>query len=64
MAKDRSGRGWGWDCGNFRVNLRGWEFLARDIFVCDEVFERWVLKGKLGGPRFFFKLAVADSLGS
>ena len=62
MTEDRSKWGRGWDCGNFCVNLRGWEFLARDIFVCDEVFEWWVLKGKLGGPRFLFKLAVADGL--
>jgi len=58
-----SRRGRGWDCGNFHVNLRGREFLARNVFICNKVFEWWVLKGKLGGPRFFFELAAVDSLG-
>jgi len=63
VAEDGSGRGGGWDCGNFRVNLRGQEFLAWDVFVSNEVFEWWVLKGKLGGPRAFLELSVADGLG-
>ena len=63
MTEDGSGWGRGWDCGNFCVYLRGWEFLARDIFICDEVFKERVLKGKLGGPRFLFKLVMADGLG-
>ena len=63
MAEDGSGRGGGWDCGNFRVNLRGREFLARDVFVSDKVFEWWVAKGKLRGPRVFLELSAADGLG-
>jgi len=63
VTEDGSRRGGGWDCGDFRVNLRGREFLARDVFVCDEVFEWWVLKGKLGGPRVFLELTAADGLG-
>ena len=43
MTENRCGQGRGWDCGNFRVNLRGQEFLARDVFVSDEGFGRWVL---------------------
>ena len=63
MMEDRSGWGRGRDCGNFRVNLRGREFLARDVFVNDEVLEWWVAKGKLGGPRVFLELTAADGLG-
>ena len=61
MVNDGGLWGGGWDCGNFRVYLRWRKFLAWDVFVCDEVLEWWVLKGKLGGPRVF-ELAAANSL--
>jgi hypothetical protein len=50
---------WGGDDGDGGEDLRGREFLNRDVLIWDEGFERWVLKGREGGPVFFVELLVA-----
>jgi hypothetical protein len=59
-VKDRSLGGRGWDCGDRGENPRGREFLDWDFLIQDEGFERWVLKGREGGPIFFLKLLVME----
>ena len=50
--------------GGGRINsdwgkdLRGREFLNWDFFVWHEGFERWVLKGREGGPIFFVEMLM------
>ena len=53
--EDGAFRGWGRDGGDLGKDLRGREFLNWDFLVWDEGFKWWVLKGREGGPVFFFK---------
>jgi hypothetical protein len=59
-VKDGAFWGWGGNNGDWGKDLRGWEFLNRDFFIWDEGFERWVLKGREGGPIFFVDLLTAE----
>ena len=52
--------GWGGDDSNQGEDLRGWEFLNRDFLIWDKGFERWVLKGREGGPIFFIDLLMIE----
>jgi hypothetical protein len=59
LVKDGTFWYWGGDDGDRGEDLRGREFLNRDFLVRDEGFERWVLKGREGGPVFFVELLAA-----
>jgi hypothetical protein len=52
--------GWGGNNGNWGKDLRGQEFLNQNFFVWDKGFERWVLKGREGGPIFFVDLLTME----
>jgi hypothetical protein len=41
-------------------DLGGREFLNWDFLVWDEGFERWVLKGREGGPVFFVEMLMTE----
>ena len=59
MVKDGAFWYGGGDDGDGGEDLRGQEFLDWDFLVRDEGFERWVLKGREGGPVFFVELLSA-----
>ena len=59
MVKDRTFWYWEGDDSDRGKDLRGREFLDWDFLVRDEGFERWVLKGREGGPVFFVELLSA-----
>jgi hypothetical protein len=59
-AEDGAFRGRGRDNSDWGNDLRGQEFFDWDFLVWDEGFERWVLKGREGGPVFFFELLATE----
>jgi hypothetical protein len=59
-VEDRAFWGRGGNDSDWGKDLRGQEFLNWDFFIQDKGFERWVLKGREGGPIFFIELLATE----